>query len=87
MICGMVLILAFIMLIFNINGVFSLSWNINIIIAVLTILFVVVRFALDKIKRFKTYLTILQNSFFYKTNNELAKIIEEKKLKSTNMLE
>lgn len=79
---GIILIFALILLLFNINRIFSSPWIVNIIISILTIfiiLFITYRFALDPIKRLKTYLVILKNeTFLQRANNELAKIIEER---------
>ena len=79
---GIILIFALILLLFNINRIFSSPWIVNIIISILTIfiiLFITCRFALDPIKRLKTYLVILKNeTFLQRANNELAKIIEER---------
>ena len=86
---GIILIFALILLLFNINRIFSSPWIVNIIISILTIfiiLFITYRFALDPIKRLKTYLVILKNeTFLQRANNELAKIIEERDANSRTL--
>ena len=86
---GIILIFALILLLFNINRIFSSPWIVNIIISILTIfiiLFITYRFALDPIKRLKTYLVILKNeTFLQRANNELAKIIEERHANSRTL--
>ena len=86
---GIILIFALILLLFNINRIFSSPWIVNIIISILTIfiiLFITCRFALDPIKRLKTYLVILKNeTFLQRANNELAKIIEERHANSRTL--
>ena len=86
---GIILIFALILLLFNINRIFSSPWIVNIIISILTIfiiLFITCRFALDPIKRLKTYLVILKNeTFLQRANNELAKIIEERDANSRTL--
>ena len=86
---GIILIFALILLLFNINRIFSSLWIVNIIISILTIfiiLFITYRFALDPIKRLKTYLVILKNeTFLQRANNELAKIIEERDANSRTL--
>ena len=86
---GIILIFALILLLFNINRIFSSPWIVNIIISILTIfiiLFITCRFALDPIKRLKTYLVILKNeTFLQRANNELAKIIEERQANSRTL--
>ena len=79
---GIILIFVLFLLLFNIYRIFSSPWIVNAIISILTIfiiLFITCRFALDPIKRLKTYLVILKNeTFLQRANNELTKIIEEK---------
>ncbi|MWN89984.1 hypothetical protein GQ597_04570 [Gilliamella sp. Pra-s65] len=80
---------AFIVLLSNIITIFSSSWIINVMVAILTIFIIIIalfRFALAPIKRFKIYLLILKdNSFLQRANNELAKVIKDKN--NTSMLE
>ena len=86
---GIILIFALVLLLFNINRIFSSPWIVNIIISILTIfiiLFITCRFALDPIKRLKTYLVILKNeTFLQRANNELTKIIEERHANSRSL--
>ncbi|OCG78856.1 hypothetical protein A9G42_02285 [Gilliamella sp. Nev6-6] len=79
---GIAFVLAFIILLANIITMLSSPWVIDIIIATLTVFIIVTAlflFAVDPIKRFKTYLFILKdNAFLQRANDELAKIIEDK---------
>ena len=86
---GIILIFVLILLLFNIYRIFSSPWIVNAIISILTIfiiLFITCRFALDPIKRLKTYLVILKNqTFLQRANNELTKIIEERQANSSTL--
>ena len=86
---GIILIFVLFLLLFNIYRIFSSPWIVNAIISILTIfiiLFITCRFALDPIKRLKTYLVILKNqTFLQRANNELAKIIEERQANSSTL--
>ncbi|AHN25653.1 hypothetical protein GAPWK_1076 [Gilliamella apicola] len=86
---GIILIFVLFLLLFNIYRIFSSPWIVNAIISILTIfiiLFITCRFALDPIKRLKTYLVILKNqTFLQRANNELAKIIEERQANSNTL--
>ncbi|WP_334328075.1 hypothetical protein [Gilliamella apicola] len=86
---GIILIFVLFLLLFNIYRIFSSPWIVNAIISILTIfviLFITCRFALDPIKRLKTYLVILKNqTFLQRANNELTKIIEERQANSSTL--
>ena len=86
---GIILIFVLFLLLFNIHRIFSSPWIVNAIISILTIfiiLFITCRFALDPIKRLKTYLVILKNqTFLQRANNELTKIIEERQANSSTL--
>ncbi|NUF49860.1 hypothetical protein [Gilliamella sp. ESL0250] len=91
MLSGVAFAFAFIMLLSNIITIFSSTWIINVIIAILTVFIIMIAlfcFALEPLKRFKTYLLISKDSsFLQRANNELAKIIQDKNKINTTILE
>lgn len=83
--------LAFIIIISNINTAFHSPWIVSIIIAILTIFVIAIialQFALNPIKRFKTYRSILKdNEFLKRANSELANILKDSEEINTNIIE
>lgn len=83
--------LAFIIIISNINTAFHSPWIVSIIIAILTIFIIAIialQFALNPIKRFKTYRSILKdNEFLKRANIELANILKDSEEINTNIIE
>ena len=79
------------MLLSNVITAVSSPWIINVIIAILTSFIIIIalfRFAIEPIKRLKTYFSILKDkNFLQRANNELAKITKEKNRLNTDILE
>ncbi|OCG38780.1 MULTISPECIES: hypothetical protein [unclassified Gilliamella] len=88
---GIAFIVALIMLLSNVITAVSSPWIINVIIAILTSFIIIIalfRFAIEPIKRLKTYFSILKDkNFLQRANNELAKITKEKNRLNTDILE